>query len=114
MTTWWCSRNTLFYPSSGCVDVAELCGGGALTTKLLVRRGYAGGSSFGIVVGFDFDSPRGKAYFFEYIDRCKPYVLVMGFLCTGMKGFKELNRIRFPETYLAEQDTLRANWYYCL
>ena len=87
------------FPSSVYVDVAELCGGGALTTKLLVRRGYVGGTNFDIVVGFDLDTPKGKAHFFDYINRCKPYVLIMGPPCTGMKGFKELNKILYPESY---------------
>ena len=53
------------FSSSGYVDVAELCGGGALTTKLLVRRGYVGGTNFDIVVGFDLDTPKGKSHFFD-------------------------------------------------
>ena len=87
------------FPQTGYVDVAELCGGGALTTKLLVRRGYVGGANFDIVVGFDLDSTAGKSQFFDYIKRCKPYVLIMGPPCTGMKGFKELNKILHPESY---------------
>ena len=87
------------FPSTGYVDVAELCGGGALTTKLLVRRGYVGGTNFDIVVGFDLDTAAGERGFFEYLHRCKPYVLIMGPPCTGMKGFKELNNILYPETF---------------
>ena len=87
------------FPSSGYVDVAELCGGGALTTKLLVRRGYVGGTNFDIVVGFDLDTPKGKSHFFDYINRCRPHVLIMGPPCTGMKGFKELDKILYPESY---------------
>ena len=34
-------------------DVAELCGGAAGTTALLVRRGYRGGPNFDLICGCD-------------------------------------------------------------
>ena len=82
------------FPSSGYVDVAELCGGQGLTTKFMIRRGYVGQSMFDIVVGFDVDSPKGKKDFLDYVAICKPYVLVMGPPCMGMKGFKDLKALK--------------------
>ena len=43
------------FPSGPCVDVAELCGGMASTSRTLVRRGYATGLNFDIVIGFDIE-----------------------------------------------------------
>lgn len=91
----------LFYfrcPSTGYVYVAKLCGGGVLTTQLLVRRGYVGGTNFDIVVGFDLDTWTGERAFFDDFNRCQPYVLIMGPPCAGMKGFTELNKILHPES----------------
>ena len=38
-------------------DIAELCGGSAGTTRLLLRRGYRGGPNFDIICGCNLTTP---------------------------------------------------------
>ena len=77
---------------SGFHDVAELCGGAGGTGALLVRRGYRAGPNFDIACGIDLMKQCNKAQFLEYLDKCRPTILIISTPCTGMKGFSALNR----------------------
>ena len=81
-------------------DVAELCGGAGDTGILLVRRGYRGGPNFDIVCGIDLLKRCNAMYFLNYLDACRPTILIMSTPCTGMKGFAALNRAIHHEGWL--------------
>ena len=87
------------FPSGAAVDIAELCGGMATTSRMLVRRGYVTGQNFDIVVGFDLENEQNEYLLFVYIDHYRPYIFILHPPCTGLKGFKELNEIIHAETF---------------
>ena len=59
------------------VDVAEIMGGEARTTQVLVRRGSSSGENFDCVVGCDLMRADEEQRLYDYIQRFKPKVLVM-------------------------------------
>ena len=81
------------------VDVAELCGGAADVAYMLVRRGFVHGLHFDITVGYNLRTPSHKKHMWQYLDSRKPTIMLISTPCTGMKGFKELNRAINPHAY---------------
>ena len=101
--TWFASMQDFLYgssfPSGSAVDVGELCGGIATSSRLLVRRGYVTGQSFDIVVGFDLENKQNVTLLFVYMDRYQPFIFLLHPPCIGLKGFKALNAFIHAETF---------------
>ena len=81
------------------VDVAEVMGGEARTTSVMVRRNYLGGLNFDCVVGVDLMNPADEHDLYVYLRKSKPFVLVMAPQCTGMAGWGRLNAVVNPVTH---------------
>ena len=77
-------------------DVSELCGGACDTGYLLVRRGFQHGDNFDIVAGFNMRSTQDVDYLWQYLEQCRPRIMLISTPCTGMKGFVALNRVINP------------------
>ena len=78
---------------TGQVDVIELFGGNAGTTKVLLRRYNAvTGENFDIITGYNLLSPRCREVFWNYMREFKPVMVIMAPPCTGMAGWKAMNR----------------------
>ena len=75
-------------------DDAEICGGGAFTTELLVQRQYRGGRNLDIRIGCDLTTPEGQQSYWRYARRAKPYIVIMSPPCTGLMGWKSFNRVQ--------------------
>ena len=83
------------------VDVAELCGGQATTSLVLVHRYHHlnVGKNFDISVGIDLLSMKEVSALWKYLAQSRVHVVIMSVPCTGMAGWQRLNRI-----------TNRASW----
>eukprot|EP00972_Heterocapsa_arctica_P080108 11807757-Heterocapsa_arctica.AAC.1 len=67
-----------------CDDVAEICGGSALTTQLIIRKSYRSGKNFDILVGIDLRDRREVARLWQYIQYSGPRVFIMAPPCRGL------------------------------
>ena len=78
---------------TGQVDVIELFGGNAGATKVLLRRYNAvTGENFDIVTGYNLLSPRCREVSWNYMREFKPVMVINAPPCTGMAGWKSMNR----------------------
>ena len=75
------------------VDVIEICGGAGHTTEILMHKCVRTGLNFDIEIGFDLTDPNTVEYFWLYMRRARPKIVVMALLCTGFKGWAALNRV---------------------
>ena len=78
------------------VDVAELCGGAARTSQLFIRRYHRSGARAGLnidfVCGIDLMDETERQWAWSYFQCCKPFVVIISTPCTGMAGWKHINR----------------------
>ena len=83
------------------VDVAELCGGNARTSLVLVHRYHHlnVGKNFDITVGIDLSSMIEVAALWKYLAQNRVHVVIMSVPCTGMAGWQRLNKITNPESW---------------
>ena len=63
-------------PAGAAVDIVELCGGMAATSRMLVRRGCITGLNFNIVVGFDVEDRQNEQFLYVYIYRFRTLVFI--------------------------------------
>ena len=83
---------------TGQVDVMEMFGGAADTSRLLVRRYNAvTGINFDLTCGFNLRNQKHVQLLIQYVDEFKPVVVVMAPPCTGLKGWAGVNRVVNPE-----------------
>ena len=76
----------------GQVDVVEIFGGRAETSRILVRRYNAiTGINFDLTCGFNLRNSAHVKLLFEYLHEFKPVVVVMAPPCTGLKGWAGIN-----------------------
>ena len=86
------------------VDIAELMGGQARTTRVLVRRmlkeGIRAGQNFDLVCGCNLRSKEGVASLWGYIELCRPLIFIMAPVCIGLAGWQSLNRVLHHDTWM--------------
>ena len=71
-----------FFPSGACkVDVMELFGGTAGTTRVLTRRGYVSGGNFDFVTDWNLLNPAHDTALMRTLRRLKPRVVIMAPPC---------------------------------
>ena len=75
------------------LDTAEICGGNARTTQILIRRHYDTGENFDAVVGCDLMLDEDADALFHYLDTQKPIVTIISTPCTGMAGWRTVNEV---------------------
>ena len=79
---------------TGHVDVIELFGGQAGTSKVLLRRFNAvTGENFDLITGYNMNSKACREKFWKYMEEFKPVMVVMAPPCTGLAGWKSMNRV---------------------
>ncbi len=85
------------------VDIVELMGGEAVTTRMLVHRHRRGGLNFDLAVGFDLLKPRTVQFMWDYLDTVEPSIIVMAPVGTSLKGWSSLNRVLHFDQFKARQ-----------
>ena len=75
-------------------DVAEICGGEANSTRLLVsrRRETRAGPNFDLTTGVDLTIRSDVHMIWQYIFFCMPWIIIMVPPCRGFLGFAPINR----------------------
>ena len=80
----------------GDIDICELCGGEARTSRLAVRRQLRIGENFDLVCGVDLNTERDQHLVERYFQEHKPFIAVMAPTCTPYGKLSDLNfRIHF-------------------
>ena len=83
---------------SGQVDVVEIFGGKAGTSRVLVRRfNTSVGPNFDLTCGFNLRDSRHIELLFRYVEDCKPTVAVMVPPCTGLQGWAGISALINPQ-----------------
>ena len=91
---------------SGQVDVIELFGGSAGTTKVLLRRYNAHtGENFDLISGYNLLSKTCREKFWNYMKQHKPVMVIMAPPCTGLAGWKSMNRIHHYDAWHRSRTT---------
>ena len=111
-----CSDMEAFYelatrPASrlGQVDVVEIFGGEAGTSRVLVRRfNTSVGPNFDLTCGFKLRDSKHIELLFRYFEACKPTVAVMGPPCTGLKGWAGINAVINPQGHQQSVENYKA------
>ena len=88
------------------VDVAEICGGTARTSFVLLRRRhkYKVGLNFDVVVGIDLLNSHEEHAMWAYFQRTQPLVAIMATPCTGLAGYKGINAARGCPMHFINRD----------
>ena len=88
------------------LDICELCGGEARTSRLAIRRQLAVGKNFDLVCGVDLNSDHDQMYTEQYVKKHKPFIIVMAPTCTPYGKLANLNfKIHFDGWYRTWQNT---------
>jgi len=82
------------------VDVIEICGGSARTSRVLIRRWHTVkvGLKFDVIVGFDLLKPKDVHYMWM---TTRPLVAILATPCTGLAGYASINAARGCPTHFA-------------
>ena len=78
------------------VDVAEIGGGSARTSHVLIKRWHTVqvGLNFDMTVSFDLLKPKDVQYMWIYLRTARPLVVVIATPCTGLAGFAGISAAR--------------------
>ena len=88
------------------LDICELCGGKARTSRLAIRRQLAVGKNFDLVCGVDLNTDHDQMYTEQYVKKHKPFIIVMAPTCTPYGKLADLNfKIHFDGWYQTWQKT---------
>ena len=74
------------------LDICELCGGAARTSRLAVRRKLKAGRNFDLVTDCDLNEPRQQKLVLAYIDERDVIVVVTAPTCTPFGSLSHLNK----------------------
>ena len=86
------------------VDVIQLFGGEGGVLKIAIRRNLVTGQNFDIVTGFDLRNRDHEKALYEYIELCKPMVVIASPPCTAFGKLSQINRVNNYERW---KDTRR-------
>ena len=75
------------------VDIAELCGGGARTTTVAIRRNLVGGKNFDLVTHTDLGCPREQKATLRYLDEAFVFVFVLAPSCRSMGPMSHVSHV---------------------
>ena len=81
------------------VDVCEIMGGEARTTKILQRRHFVGGRNFDATCGVNLLDNHDEMELYRYLRTIRPLVVVMSPQCTGTAGWRTVNESRGSATH---------------
>ena len=95
------------------IDIAEICGGQALTSRVAIRRRLKTGLNFDLVTDCDLTRPRCKAYAWRYFNENQVFIAVMAPVCGPYGPMSELSWHRFPDTMAEKELAVRPIAEFC-
>ena len=95
------------------VDLAELCGGEARTTKLAIRRRLRAGPNFDLVTHVDFNKPQDQANTRHYFQDNEALALVMAPTCGPFGPLGRANRRIHPDSWHRSYENATPHGRFC-
>lgn len=83
----------------GSLDIMEIFGGEAGTTRICIRKRLRTGKNFDLVTGYDLTDERAQEEVRSYIQKFRPMFIIMGPPCTAFGCWSTLNRYIYPESW---------------
>ena len=84
---------------AGDMDVMELFGGEAGTTRIALRRRLRTAENFDLSTGADLTDKKVQRILYEYVEQHQPLVVVMGPPCTAFASWSNCNRWKYPHSW---------------
>ncbi len=84
---------------SGDLEILEIFGGEAGTSKVALRRRLRTGKNVDVVTGTDLTVPDNVRQLEAYISRHKPLIVIGGPPCSSFASWSRYNRVHHPETF---------------
>ena len=81
------------------MDFMELFGGKAGCTRIGIRRHLHTGLNFDLTADIDMANPENLQFLWQYIDKHRPFVVLMGPPCTAFGPWSHLNKVVAPQAW---------------